>query len=123
LTKEIKFAEEYDEVGLEYLDSHMIDHDGIYIDKYLNEDRTIDLEKLSLGIAILISAHEFSEKSKRPIKLFIKNIKQYFEARKVPVDNLQRITEESHFILGFCQASADEDRTNREVIVMFEKEN
>src|SRR5689334_21066937 len=92
---------------------------GLCIDKFLDEDMTIDLEKLELAISLLIEYLEISVKSENPIYVILRNMDLYFMRRKLSPEKLDQIIEESSFILGFCQSIADEESLSKKVIIKF----
>jgi len=106
----------------EFLGSGYFENSILMIDRFLLPDRTIDLEKLELGIILAIEYLEFSVKSENPIYVFLGNMESYFGVRNIDPDTeIERVIEESTFILGFCQSIADENYINRKVKVQFRK--
>lgn len=101
----------------QFLSSDYFLHNELNIVRFLDEDNTIDLEKLELAVILAISYLENSVKIYEPIYINIGNMEEYIDKRKL--DSIERITEESSFILGFCQAIADENKINQNVIVRF----
>ena len=91
----------------------------LYIDKFLDEDRTINLEKLELAVLLLIEYLEFSIKLENPIYVFLGNMRECFNKRGIQSHNLEQISEESSFILGFVNSIAEENSTNRKVVVQY----
>jgi len=102
----------------QFLGSGYFVNNSLQMDRFLDEDRTIDLEKLELGISLAIYKLENSEKIEEPIKVFLGNMDRYFLHRGIQSHEIDRIIEESSFILGYCKAIADEIST-REVIISY----
>lgn len=103
----------------QFLSSDCLEDNCLMIDKFLdNEDNTIDLDKLELSIILLVEYLENSVKDLKPIYINIGNMDVYVQKRNIQ-KNLERITEESSFILGFSQSIADENKIDREIIVRF----
>ena len=96
-------------------------NNGIIISRFLDENKMIDLEKLELAVTLFVPKLEFSDNFKVPIYLFIRDLDGYFETRGITPDRQDRIKEESTFILGFCQAVADEASYKRKIIVEYEQ--
>jgi len=105
----------------QFLESGYFKNNGLCIDKFLDEDKTIDLEKLELALILTLEYLEFSVKVGEPIYIFLRNMTRYLELRGIDIQNLDRLTEESSFILGFCQAICDEESIEKATVV-FEKE-
>lgn len=99
------------------LTSDYCEGNTLNIDKFLDSDRTIDLERLELAIILLIGHLEKSIKIGMPIYINIGNMEEYVEARRLK--DMDRIIEESSFILGFSQSIASENEIDREVTVRF----
>ncbi len=112
-------SEERKVVMWEFLDSGYLFDNHLYMDRFLGEDLTIDLEKLELGISLTVEYLEFSVKFKNPIYVFLGNMDRYFLRRGIKVTDLDRVIEESSFILGFCQAMFDEESKEKQFIVQF----
>lgn len=87
------------------------------MDKFLDSDNTIDLEKFELAIILLIEYLEKSVKFENAIYVFLGNMAEYIRVRKLT--DIDKIIEECSFILGFSQAIADENKIDRDVIVRF----
>lgn len=111
------------EIMKEFLESGYFLNNGLCVNKFLDDDLTIDLEKLELAIILSVEYLEFSVKSKKPIYVFLRNMKQYFTHRGIGLSNIEQITEESSFILGFCQSIADSESINRKVIIQYAKQS
>jgi hypothetical protein len=107
------------EVMTEFLQSGYFFDNHLYIDKFLDEDLTIDLEKLELAIVLIVEYLENSVKNKKPIYVFLGNMDRYFTRRHTRLSNIEQITEESSFILGFCQSIADNESDNRKFIFQY----
>lgn len=116
-----KVLEIHKDIMKEFLESGYFFDNGLYIDRFLDKDRTIDLEKLDLAIVLLIEYLEISVKSKKSIYVFLRNMRGYLEKRGIRLDNIEQIIEESSFILGFCQSVADNESDNKEFIFQFER--
>jgi len=106
------------DIMTQFLGSGYFVDNSLKIDRFLDTDKTIDLEKLELGISIAISHLENSEKIEEPIKVFLGNMDRYFLHRGIQSHETDRIIEESSFILGFCKAIADEVST-KEVLISY----
>ena len=113
--------EEHREIMKEFLESGYFFDRGLYIDRFLDSDRTIDLEKLELALVLIVEYMEISVKSKKPIYVFLRNMQGYLDKRGIKLDNIERITEESSFILGFCQSIIDNESDNKKFIFQFER--
>lgn len=111
-----------DDVLEQFITSNYHENNQLNVAKFLDEDRTIDLEKLELGIILIIEYLENSVKIETPIYINLGNMQEYFSLRHI-TDRVDRITEECQFILGFCQAIADEYKMDREIIVRFRGNN
>lgn len=107
----------------ELLGSFYVKGNTLCMARFLDEDRTINLEKLELAIELLIEYLEFFNKSKRPVHVYLGCMQEYFHLRQVGLDDIDRLSEESSFVLGFCNASAQEFSLNKKVIVQFERGN
>lgn len=105
----------------EFLESGYFFDRGLYIDRFLDTDKTIDLEKLELAIVLIVEYLEISVKFKKPIYVFLRNMKGYLDKRGIRDDNIEQIIEESSFILGFCQSVADNESKNKKFIFQFER--
>lgn len=90
---------------------------GLDVSKFLDKDNTIDLEKLELAIILLIDYLENSVNFESPIYINLGNMSEYVSRRKLT--DIDRIIEESSFILGFSQSIADEYKIDRDVVVRF----
>lgn len=107
----------------QFLSSYYYQDNCLMIDKFLDkEDNTLDLEKLELAIILLIEHLEIFIKDSEPIYINIGNMETYVQMRNI-VNNLERIAEESSFILGYSQSIADENKINRDIIVRFRGTN
>jgi hypothetical protein len=106
-----------DELFLQFCEDGIIENNTINADKFLDSDITIDLEKLELAIIMLINNLEKSGKVESPIYINIGNMEEYVAIRGLT--DLDKIIEESAFIIGFCQAIATENEIDKEVIVRF----
>jgi len=111
------------EIMKEFLQSGYFFDNGLYIDRFLDKDLTIDLEKLELAIVLIVEYLEFSIKSKKPIYLFLRNMDRYIARRGISLENVEQITEESSFILGFCQSIVDNESDNRKFIIQYAKQS
>lgn len=94
---------------------------GISIPKFLDEDKTIDLEKLELAIVLAIKYLQFSVKIGEPVYVFLREMESYFHIRRVQDD--ERIIEESSFILGFCRSVAKNYSESAEVLYEQSRDN
>lgn len=108
-----------DVIGEQFLSSGYLVDSTLMMDRFLDRDKTIDLEKLELAIMLTVEHLENSIKIENPIYVFLGNMDVYFKIRGITSDNLDRILEESSFILGFCSSVADEYELNRKVNVQF----
>lgn len=106
-----------DNILEQLLTSNHYSDDSLCMDKFLDEDNTIDLEKLELAIVLIIDYLEKSVKFENPIYVFLGNMAEY--VRRRGLTDLNKIIEESTFILGFSQAIADENKIFRNIIVRF----
>jgi hypothetical protein len=103
----------------QFLSSEYLVDNTLMMNRFLDSDRTIDLEKLELAIMLTIEHLENSVKVSEPIKVILGNMEAYFKARNVHPTDLEQILEESSFILGFCASVAEEYELNRKVSVQF----
>lgn len=108
-----------DELFAQFNADKLIDEKTINIGSFLDVDRTINLEKLELAISLLISYLEKSVKSENPIYVYLGDMDTYFNARNININNIERITEEAQFIIGFCQAIADEESVENKFVFQF----
>lgn len=104
---------------IQFVNSGYFTKNALQIDRFLDEDKTIDLEKLELAIILLIEYLEFFNKTDSPIYIHIGGMDKYLQKRGIGIDNVERITEESSFIIGFCSAAAHENALEHAVIVRF----
>lgn len=88
--------------------------------RFLDSDNTIDIEKLELAIILIIEHLENSVKNGNRIYVNIGNMREYITIRELT--DIDRIIEESSFILGFCQAVATENELDNQIIVRFNGE-
>jgi hypothetical protein len=102
----------------QFLSSSYYENNQLNINRFLDEDRTIDLEKLELAIILLIEHLEKSVKINFPIYVNLGNMNEYVVARGIE-DDIEKITEESKFIIGFCQSIATENEIDNKIIVRF----
>jgi hypothetical protein len=114
-------GEQYSDILEQFLVSGYYKDNQLNIDRFLDEDRTIDLEKLELAIILLMEYLENSIEEKNPIYINIGNMYEYVAMRNL-ID-VDKIIEESTFILGFCQAIATENEINNKIIVRFKGKN
>ena len=103
----------------QFLSSGYLVNNTLMMDRFLDVDRTIDLEKLELAIMLTVEHLENSIKYSEPIYMNLGNMEAYFKARSIPSTNLEQIVEESSFILGFCSSVAEEYELDRKVNVQF----
>lgn len=106
-----------DNILEQLLTSYHYSNDSLCMDKFLDSDNTIDLEKFELAIILLIEYLEKSVKFENAIYVFLGNMAEYIRVRKLT--DIDKIIEECSFILGFSQAIADENKIDRDVIVRF----
>ena len=106
------------DIMTQFLGSGYFVNNSLQMDRFLDTDKTIDLEKLELGITLAIKYLEIPEKIESPIKVFLRNMDRYFQLRGIQPDELDRLIEESSFILGYCKAIADEVST-KEIIISY----
>jgi hypothetical protein len=102
----------------QFLSSNYCENNQLNLNRFLDEDKTINLEKLELAIILLIEHLEKSVKINFPIYVNLGNMNEYIVARGIEGD-IEKIVEESTFILGFCQSIATENEINNEVIIRF----
>lgn len=102
----------------QFLSSNYYKNNSLDIVRFLDKDLTIDIEKLELAIILLIEHLENSVNLENPIYINLGNMKEYIALREL--DDMERITEECSFILGFSQAVADDNEINNKIIVRFE---
>jgi len=107
------------EIMLEFLQSGYFFDRTLNIDRFLDVDSTIDLEKLELALTLISEYLEFSVKSKEPIYVFLGNMNSYFLRRGISDKDLDRVIEESSFILGFCQSIIDNESDNKKFVFQF----
>lgn len=107
-----------DDILEQFLSSDCRTDNQINMDKFLDEDKTIDVEKLELAIILMIDYLENSIKNSEPIYINLGGMHEYVRARNLG-NNIERIMEESSFILGFCQSVANENKLDRDIIVRF----
>ena len=79
--------------------------DGIWINKYLEQDLTINLEKLELAVNLAVLALEAN--SEEDITLKLRGLDQYYKFRGIEGNEKQQ-REERTFILGFASSIAAE---------------
>lgn len=79
--------------------------DGIWIDKCLEQDLTINLEKLELAVSLSVMALEAN--SQDDITLKLRGLDQYYKFRGIEGNEKQE-REERTFILGFVTSIAAE---------------
>jgi hypothetical protein len=102
----------------QFLSSDYYENNQLNMNRFLDDDRTINLEKLELALVLLIDHLEKSVKIDLPIYVNLGNMNEYTIARGIEND-MDKIIEESTFILGFCQAIATENEIDNKVIVRF----
>lgn len=110
---------EYKSLMADFICSGYFVDNTLMMDRFLDKDLTIDLEKLELAIMLAIEYLEFSDKFEDAIYIFLGNMEKYFELRGIKLPQLDRVLEESGFILGFCTAAAEEFAISRKVLVQF----
>jgi hypothetical protein len=103
----------------QFLSSGYLENNTLMMDRFLDGDKTIDLEKLEVAIMLTIEHLENSIKVPEPIYINLGNMESYFFARNVPPSDLEQILEESSFILGFCSSIAEEYEIDHKVNVQF----
>lgn len=89
----------------------------LMVDRFLDDDNTIDLEKLEVAIILLIDYLEKSVKFEKPIYVILGNMSEY--VRRRGLTDIDKIVEECTFILGFSQAVSTENEIDRKVTVVF----
>lgn len=107
----------HDSIMSEFLYSNYFLDNYLDMNRFLDQDKIIDLEKLELAIILLIDHLENSVKIEDAIYINLGNMKKYFEVRNVT--DIDKVIEESSFILGFCSSIADEYKIDRDVVVIF----
>lgn len=107
------------DIKTQFLSSGYFENNSLYMDRFLAEDKTIDLEKLTLAIQLMMEYLEFSEKFESPIHIFIRNMSLYFERRGIKFHEMDRIIEESSFILGYCKACIEQETLTKKVIILY----
>lgn len=116
LPKDIDVEREY--IMRQFLQSGYFFDETLYIDKFLREDKSIDIEKLELAISLAVEYLEFSSKFKNPIYVKLEGMGRYIQSRGIE-GNPKKIYEESGFISGFCQAVADEESKHKKFIILY----
>lgn len=116
---ENKDGNESADIMEQFLSSDYLVDNTLMMNRFLDVDRTIDLEKLELAIMLTISHLENSVKHSEPIYINLGNMEEYFKARNIHPTNLEQIVEESSFILGFCSSLAEEHELDRKVNIQF----
>lgn len=114
LPKELSY-----EPMVQFVQSGYFINNTLQMDRFLDSDKTIDLEKLELAIILLIEYLEFFSKSDEPIYIFLGGMDIYFDTRGIGIKNIERVTEESSFILGFCNSIAQENALEHAVVVQY----
>lgn len=104
----------------QFLDSGYFVSNILQMDRFLDSDKTINLEKLELGIILAVKHLEISDEFNSPIHVFLGNMGRYFELRCVSVQNIEQITEEASFILGYCKSIVQEESLSKEIIIQYE---
>lgn len=107
-----------DDILDQFLSSNYYKDNTLDIVRFLDSDRTIDLEKLELAIILLIEHLEKSIKIGNRIYVNIGNMGEYIAIREL--EDIDRIIEECSFIIGFSQSIATENQLDNEIIVRFE---
>lgn len=117
-----EISEERRELLVQLLQSGYYDRTRfcLCMNRFLDEDRTINLEKFELAISLIIEWLEFSIKSKSPIKVILGGMSEYFIGRRINLLDMDRVAEETSFILGFAKAIADEYKINKKVMVQYD---
>lgn len=98
---------ELPDIMTQLLESGYFVDNTLNMDRFLLEDKTIDLEKLELAISLAITYLENFDKNKNRIYINLGNIEQYFDRRGNKAR--ENASEELQFILGFCQSVANEE--------------
>lgn len=80
----------------------------IFIDKFLREDLSINLEKLELAVILAVRYLESKTAFHEPIFIQIGGIEKYYELRGIQDKPLNK-KEEYYFIRGFMQAVAENE--------------
>ncbi len=114
LPKELSY-----EPMIQFVQSGYFLNNSLQIYRFLEPDKTIDLEKLELAIILLIEYLEFFNKLEEPIYIYLGGMDKYFETRGIGIKDIERVTEESSFILGFCNSIAQENALEHAVVVQF----
>lgn len=115
----LELSEHSKDITQQFLESGYFENSTLKMDRFLDADKTIDLEKLELAIILAIGHLEKSVKIENAIYVFLGNMGEYFTRRGIDLKDIEQITEECSFILGFCQAIADEESNDKEVFVLF----
>lgn len=110
-------GDDSDDILHQFISSLYYENNQLNVNRFLDEDKTIDIEKLELAIILLIDHLENSVENKNPIYINLGNMDEYIAGRGLT--DMDKIIEESSFILGFCQAVATENELDNEVIVRF----
>jgi len=106
----------------QFLHSGYFMRNALQIHRFLDEDKTIDIEKLELAIILLLEYMEFTDKTSEPIYIYLGAMDRYFQKGSITTlsdENTKIIVEESSFILGFCTAIAEDNASSRGVVVQF----
>lgn len=80
----------------------------LFIEKFLKEDLSINLEKLELAVTLAIRWIETNTKFDDPLSLYIGGLNRYFNIRGIQ-ENFSQKKEEFYFIRGFVKAIAENE--------------
>lgn len=80
----------------------------LFIEKFLKEDLSINLEKLELAVTLAIRWIETTTKFDDPLSLYIGGLNRYFNIRGIQ-ENFSQKKEEFYFIRGFVKAIAENE--------------
>ncbi len=91
--------------------------DGINIHKFLDDDYTINLEKLELAVTLAVTALEANSPDE-DVTLKLRNLNFYYKTRGIEgIEAKER--EERTFILGFVSSIASEASTRDTLVVKY----
>lgn len=102
---------------VQLLNSDYVSNNGLVISKFLDaNDKTIDLEKLELAISLMAEFLLSMDDSNQVQILYLRGMDEYFRIRNIDGTMIDRVIEESSFIMGFCRAILIEEAGDRMMV-------
>lgn len=92
-------------------------NNGLWVDKFLREDLSINLEKLELAVTLIVTSLE-SNAGDTDITLELRGLDRYYERRGI-VGDAKAEREERMFLIGFISTIAGEASTRDTLQVKF----